>query len=50
VGCNNVEAEGAAIQAGRDVVIHHGVSPDQMAQIMVAILGWLYVIYVALFA
>jgi hypothetical protein len=31
-----VEVGGAAIQAGGDVVITHGVSPDQMAQIMIA--------------
>jgi hypothetical protein len=30
----DVEAGGSAIQAGRDVVIHQGVSPEQMASIM----------------
>ena len=30
----DVEAGGSAIQAGRDVVIHHGVSSQQMADIM----------------
>jgi hypothetical protein len=33
----NVEAGGTALQAGQDIVIHHGVSPEQMSEIMVAI-------------
>jgi hypothetical protein len=32
----NVEAGGTALQAGRDVVVHHGISAEQMSEIMVA--------------
>jgi hypothetical protein len=32
-----VESEGIAVQAGRDVVVHQGMSPQQMSEIMVAI-------------
>src|SRR6267378_6942313 len=33
----SVDAGGAAIQAGRDVVVHSGITAEQMTQIMVAV-------------
>jgi hypothetical protein len=33
----NVKGGGTALQAGQDIIIHQGVSPEQMSEIMVAI-------------